>query len=209
MSSLSPAAVTLGQVEDFSVGIGGWTEGGPSPNDPVLVTGGGPDGSDHLMNISIGSGPGSRLAMFNQGSLWTGDFLGINAIILDVRNADASSALSLRLGFNGPGGWFATEAVAVPAAGDWQLASFGISPGSLTYVSGGTNDAAATLGNVSNFEIFSAVSSLGVGGGGSGIIRGDRITSDLRIDNISAIPEPSSLGIFFFSGLILLRRKRG
>ena len=70
------AAVVFGQIDDFQNGTTmGWDEGSPSPNPPVNVATGGPDGAgDRFLqtNSSGGNGPGSRMVMFNQNQ-WAGD----------------------------------------------------------------------------------------------------------------------------------------
>jgi len=210
--SLQASGVTLGTIQDFSGGLGGWDEGGPSPNPPTIVTGGGPDGSDHLQNISGGSGPGSRLAMFNTSSTWSGDYLaaGANFISLDARNSSSGTVINLRIAFNGPGGWFASDPVALASDNTWNDVLYDLSGASMNYVSGGTGTYADTMSNVTNFEIFSSASSLNVGGGGSGIVRGDVMSATLGIDNISAvaIPEVSTTGLLALIGLGALRRRR-
>ena len=204
-------AVTLGQVEDFSAGVGGWSEGGPSPNPPAVIVGGGPDATDHLQNISSGGGgAGSRLAMFNTSPLWTGDYTGIGGISLAARNSSAGTAINLRLAFDGPGGWWATDAVVLAADNTWMTVTFDLAETSLNYVSGGTGNYTDTFSGVTEFEIFSACGALFVGGGGTGIVRGDGIDATLGIDNITAVPEPSAMMIAALSSLLLMgRRRRG
>ncbi len=207
-SAILPAsAVVLGQVEDFSSGLGGWVEGDLSPNPPFIVSNGGPDGSAHLGNFSFGSGAGSRQAMFNTSSLWTGNYLGIQAITIDVRTGpNTANELNLRLGFDGPGGWFSTTAITVPVNGAWRSESFSLSEADLIYVSGGTGQYADTLSNVTTFQIFSAEEPLIVGQGG--LIRADVVASELLIDNIATVPEPSSLSLLALVGLAAFRRSR-
>ena len=204
------SGIAIAVTEDFSGGIGGWQEGGPSPNPPSIITGGGPDGTDYLQNISEGGGAGSRLAMFNTTSMWIGNYLGINAtfVSLSAKNSSVSALISLRVAFNGPGGWFASEAFSLAADDTWQDVLFDLSEPSMTYVSGGTGVYSDTKSDVTNFEIFSAASTLQVGGGGSGIVRGDVMTATLGIDNIAVIPEVSTSAFLALFALGALRRRR-
>ena len=55
-------AIGAGQVDDFEDGtVQGWSEGGPSPNPPVNIATGGPDGADdnYLRNAASGGGGSS------------------------------------------------------------------------------------------------------------------------------------------------------
>lgn len=204
------AAVTLFQVDDFSSGTAGWSEGNPSPNAPG-TEGIGNDGSPYLRNNSAGGGgPGSSMAMFNS-SQWTGNFVseGVTAIRLEA-GTFGSAPIDLRLGFNGAGGWFSTIAIPVintdPGDPEWNTLTFDISPGGLAHVANGTGTYADTMGNVTMMEIFSAAGpTLSAGS----LIRGDRIAASLLVDQITAIPEPRSFLMCSLGALaILLRRKR-
>ena len=202
-------AVTLFQIDDFSNGTAGWVEGNPSPNPPI-ATGIGTDGSAFLRNDSSGgNGPGSRMAMFND-LQWTGDYIesGISAIRLEA-GTFGPDAINLRLAFNGAGGWFTTAAVPIinndPADPQWQTLTFSIMPGDLTHVAQGNGSYADTMGNVTRMEIYSGGNSLSAGS----LIRGEAINSSLLLDQIRAIPEPSSLVLLMIAAFaVLTRRKR-
>ncbi len=203
------SAVTLFQVDDFSNGTAGWVEGNPSPNPPI-ATGIGTDGSAFLRNDSSGgNGPGSRMAMFND-LQWAGDYIesGISAIRLEA-GTFGPDAINLRLAFNGAGGWFTTAAVPIinndPADPQWQTLTFSIMPGDLTHVAQGNGSYADTMGNVTRMEIYSGGNSLSAGS----LIRGEAINSSLLLDQIRAIPEPSSLVLLMITAFaVLTRRKR-
>lgn len=205
----SASAVTLFQIDDFNNGTAGWVEGNPSPNPPI-ATGLGTDGSPFLRNDSSGGGgPGSRMAMFND-LQWTGDYIGagINGIRLEA-GTFGPDIINLRLGFNGAGGWFTTAAVPIinndPLDPEWQSLFFSILPGDLTHVAQGNGSYAATMGNVTRMEIFSGGNSLGAGS----LIRGESINASLLLDQIQAVPEPSSIVFFMVAAcMAIARRKR-
>ncbi len=201
-------AVTLFQVDDFSIGTAGWVEGNPSPNPPI-ATGIGTDGSAFLRNDSSGGGgPGSRMAMFND-LQWTGDYIesGISAIQLEA-GTFGPDTINLRLAFNGAGGWFTTDAVQIinndPADPQWQTLIFSVMPGDLTHVSQGNGSYAETMGNVTRMEIYSGGNSLSAGS----LIRGEAINSSLLLDQIRAIPEPSSFALLMITAFATLARRK-
>jgi len=201
-------AVTLFQVDDFSNGTAGWVEGNPSPNPPI-ATGIGTDGSPFLRNDASGSGgPGGRMAMFND-LQWTGDYIGsgISAIRLEA-GTFGPDTINLRLAFNGAGGWFTTDAVPItnndPGDPQWQTLTFGIMPDDLIHVAQGSGSYTDTMGNVTRMEIYSGGDSLSAGS----LIRGEVINSSLLLDQIRAIPEPSSFVLLMITALAALARRQ-
>jgi hypothetical protein len=199
---VSRAAVTLYQSESFDT-LGGWTSGAPNPVPPVLQADSGPDGpSDSALRITAngsGSGPGGKLVVFNRTN-WTGDFTGagIVAITADLRNLGTAGDLAVRLAFNGPGGWFVTGIAPAPRFGGWIRAEFDLSLSALTAVSGGSN-AAATMAGVTEMRILHSSAADHQGSVVSGI---------LLVDQLNAVPEPSTLGLLAGSLLVFLKRKR-
>lgn len=198
------AAITLNQVDDFQNGsTTGWSEGGPSPNPPSIVTSGGPSGTGdkYLFNISSGgSGAGSRQVIFSTGSEWIGNYLlaQVSQITADIKDFSSSAPLSLRIAVQGgpSGTWFgSTTPVAVTTDGLWHHLSFGLSSAALSLVSG-TDSLPAVLGNVSQLRILSSASAP------SNI--GDAVSSSLGVDNIRAVPEPSTWMMLAAAGFILL-----
>jgi hypothetical protein len=202
------SAVTLFQVDDFSNGIAGWVEGNPSP-DPPIATGIGTDGSPFLRNDSSGGGgPGSRMAMFND-LQWTGNYIesGISAIRLEA-GTFGPDTINLRLAFNGAGGWFTTDAVPItnndPGNPQWQTLIFSIMPGDLAHVAQGNGSYAETMSNVTRMEIYSGGNTLSAGS----LIRGEAINSSLLLDQIQAIPEPSSIVLLMITAFAALARRK-
>jgi hypothetical protein len=195
------AAVTLNQIEDFSSATQ-WDGGSPNPNPPGILADSGPLGAgDSSLRVvsNGGSGPGGRLIVFNQ-STWSGDYLaaGIISIAADMRN-NGTTMLSMRLAFNGPGGWFVTASSPVAAFSGWTSHVFDIRPADL--IPAGGSNAAATLSSVSEMRILHS---------SAAEFRGTRLSSSFLVDNIQAVPEPSAaaLSLLLASVGLLYRRRR-
>jgi hypothetical protein len=192
-------AVTLGQIETFSA-THAWNSGLPNPNPPALLADSGPLGTgDTSLRVTSngGSGAGGRLLVINE-SAWTGDYTGqgIVALAMHVRNG-GTTPLSMRVAFNGPGGWFVTAATPVAAFSGWNHLLFQIDAPSLTS-SGGT-DATLTLAAVTEVRVLhnSTVNH-----------RGAQLSSSFQVDNIRAIPEARATSLALLSACFLLRRRR-
>jgi hypothetical protein len=192
-------AVTLFQTENFNT-LGGWTSGSPNPNPPSILADSGPlgGGDSSLRVIANGGGAGGRLVTFNR-TTWTGDFSGegIDAIAMDLRNL-GNSSLSIRIAFNGPGGWWITAAESVPAFAGWGNHLFDIRASALVASAGGSN-AAATLANVTEMRILHSPDP-----DHTGVI----LSSTMLVDNVTAVPEPSALLLLAGSPLLLKRKRR-
>lgn len=197
-------AVSLGQIDTFQGGTTvDWTSGFPNPNPPTVVSTGGPAGLGDmylLVTSHGGSGPGSKPTTLNTAQ-WTGDFTaaGVTGISVWMRNFGATN-LDLRLGLNGSGGDFVTSShLVLPAGSAWQPFTFSLAPGDLV----GGGNAAATLANVSQLTIFHNPSAN---------FPGPAIAASLGIDNISAVPEPSTIaalaGLVVAGGLVVLWQRR-
>lgn len=162
----------------------GWTEGGPSPNDPVIVASGGPSGpvDSYLRNESSGGGgPGSSMVMFNT-STWSGDWSAAEVISISAHMANfGATDLHMRIAIQGAGTarWGSTDAITLPADGQWYKMSFRLSDG-MSLISG-TATLEQVLDSVISFRILSAQA------GPSW--QGDSIAGDLGIDNLRANPE--------------------
>lgn len=193
-------AVTLLQTENFNT-LGGWASGSPNPNPPSILADSGPlgGGDSALRVIANGGGAGGRLVTFNRTTTWTGDFSGegVDAIAADLRNLGTSS-LSVRIAFNGPGGWWITAAESVPAFAGWGSHLFDIRATSLV-ASDGATSAAATLADVTEMRILHAPNPDHTG---------VALSSTMLIDNVTAVPEPSALILLAWSPLLLKRKRR-
>ena len=197
--SMLRAAVTLNQLETFD-GVHGWTSGAANPIPPAILLDSGPLGAGDnslIIKANGGTGAGGRLFAFNQ-SVWTGDYLaqGIVSIAADLRN-QGSTGLSIRLAFNGPGGWFVTAVAPIAQFSGWSATVFDIRPASLT--SAGGTDASDTMAGVSEMRILH-----------SSLVdfKGAIVSSSFLVDNLHAVPEPASIALASLAGIFLLIRKR-
>jgi len=209
--ALVPAhAVTVGEIDTFSAGIGGWFAGGgpsgqfPAPP-PSVVASGGPGGAgDSYMLISANGSAdaGGRLVAMNAAQ-WSGNYgaAGISSIAMDLRNL-GTTALSVRLYFEDPipgppvNEAVTTASILLPAGGAWTHAVFSISPSSLTVLQG---SATTLLSKTTILRIFS---------GAAADFPPERIAGSLGVDNIQAIPEPETYALMA-AGLALLTWKAG
>jgi hypothetical protein len=207
----APAAI-LGQVDNFEDGTTqGWTVGllgATHPAPPVNVASGGPLGADdnYLRLTALGgAGAGNRLTVINM-TQWSGDYTaaGISAISMDLKNVGTTD-LNIRLYLENPlGGPPTDEAVSgpvlLPSGGDWIHAEFSIDSLSLTGLKGNVD---TLLTNVTALRIFH--NSLAE-------FPGPPIAAQLGVDNITAVPEPSSLSLLGLGlglvGLLAWRKKR-
>jgi hypothetical protein len=191
-------AITLFQTENFDT-LGGWRSGNQNLNPPTLLADSGPlgGGDTALRVLANGGQAGGRLVTFNN-TTWTGDFTsaGVVTITADLRNL-GTSALSVRIAFNGPGGWWITAAEAVPTFAGWSSHDFDIRASALVASDGGTS-AVATLADVTEMRILHSPDPDHTG---------TTLSSTMLIDNVTAVPEPSAL-LLFASIPLLLKRKR-
>lgn len=211
----SPAAATisLDSLNSFNSNTEGWTRSGG--NIPAFSTEASFDGQPgQLSTRSTDNGQGTRWQMYNTSDTWTGDYLsaGVTNITFQADNrSGVGSSVPLRLAFNGPGGWFVTEAMNINDSilGDeWTLYNFDLT--TLFHVAEGTAVAEETLGGVTAFQILVAEAVPTVIGG-AGFIRADIAPStEIRFDNISAsaIPEPSAVILGGIAALMTFSRRR-
>lgn len=203
-SGCAHGAVTLFQPETFDLATF-WQSGSPNSTPPSVIPNGGPMGTgDSFLQITsdVGGGAGSRLIAFNSSSDWTGNYTaaGVSGLTMDLRNGGQGS-LFVRVAVNGPGGWFVTDAREVAAGRGFENFSFDLEAGALTpaRVNSPTlgTDAGATLAGVTQLRILHNPD--------HGDARGAVATAALRVDNITAVPEPGlgaliavSFGMFAF-----------
>ena len=195
--------VSLGQVDDFQDGTTqGWGSGVNNPNPPVNLSDAGPGGAgDHALRALATGGPanGGKLVIFNSNQ-WAGDYVAaaVTALQMDILNS-GDSELILRLALRGPGGDFSsTDGVTVAVGSGWQNIALPVAPGDLSPAPGGF-DVDATLGNVNFLRLIHAAAPVWMA---------DPVDTTLRVDNVSAVPEPLTMAMMGVGAMILLRRRR-
>lgn len=199
--ALPAAAVTLGQQDDFEDGTTqGWSAGAVHPAPPANVPSGGPAGVDdsYLQLTSLGgTGAGNSLVVFN-GLQWAGNYVaaGVTGIAMDVNNF-GSNPLMLRLTFNAVSN-LAGSAVAIPlpSASGWTSIFFPIAPGDLSALFGSPADVLAAVTELRLLHLPAGTPA--------------PIVASLGVDNIRAVPEPSTFALVGLGALALsgVRRKR-
>ncbi len=197
----SAGAITLGQLDDFQGGnIAMWTTGPVAP--PVaLINTGGPAGlSDAYIQLTAdGSGAGGKLVAQNFAQ-WTGDYIaaGVTAIEVDLLNPSAVP-LSIRIAFKtestpSASGYLSAPMILTPGSG-WQHFSISLAPTDLTAVNGPADYNTFFQNGFAEMRFINAV--------GVTSLNGTPVTAQLGIDNIRAVPEPSSVALGI-GGLLLL-----
>lgn len=204
-------AITLLSFDNFAVNTDHWIEGAASPNPPTWSSNPGQDGitPGHLISVSDGSGAGGRQLIWNDNAEWTGNYMlaGVDAIELWADNRSGTgSNLNLRIAFDGLGGWFVSnpQIVSDIIIGDeWTKYTFSLTPVNFTWIaaSGGSGIFNDTLASVGRFEILvsSGLPSYGAAGD---ILQGDQTVSDLRFDDIAAVPEPNLVMFIGILGIV-------
>lgn len=204
-ASGASASIVLGQIDNFEDGtLMNWG-GGASPTN---IPDGGPAGfADNFLQITStgGGGPGSKLASFNT-SQWTGDFLsaGVTAVQVDMKNFGVADVEMRGFLFDfglGGGNYTSLTPITIPADLQWHTVTFSLLPADLAAVDG-ASDVNATLANVAQF-LFRHQPGPPAGQG-----VGTPIVGQLGIDNVRALPEPSTLTMMAMGSFLLRRRRR-
>ncbi len=195
----SAGAIVSGQIDTFEDGTTkNWIS---APGNLVNVNTGGPSGAgDHFLQITSNGnlGVGGKLTTFNL-TQWLGNYVaqGVTAIELDLRNTGATT-LNIRLAFkaqnlmNSPG--YLSAPVVLAPGGAWQHFTISLLPANMT-----------TVGSPSAYNTFF---SSGIGDAriineiGTSNLNGDLIIGQIGIDNIHAVPEPSSTALVALGGLL-------
>lgn len=204
MIAMPAGAVVLGQLDDFEDGtLQGWGVGTSNPNPPVNAPDGGPIGAGDaymLVTADISGAGGSRLVT-NNSLQWAGDYLaaGVMAIAADMNNL-SDVPVTMRLALDGAGGRFSsTLGVTLAANSGWVRVVLPIGPADLTAIGGGAHSVLGTLGDLTLLRIMHAAAPG---------FSGDEVTGMVGMDNIKAIPEPTTCMLVALAGLAAGRRRR-
>lgn len=205
----SAAAVVIGQIDDFEDGtVQGWhvsALGSPHPAPPQNVASGGPQGVDDnymLLTAVGGVTAGSRMAVLS-GAQWSGNYVdaGVSSIRMWARN-QGNTDMVIRLLFERLVGGAPTDlaasttGVSLAAGSGWQSIELGTAAADFTALAG-TVDMALT--NTSLIRIFHGTSTA---------FPPVPITGQLGIDDVQAVPEPSTLMAACAGLAAMLRRRR-
>ena len=180
-------AVTIGDVDTFSSGLAGWQKGQVNATFLSVASSGGPagDGDAYMRSVADGSSSFGRLTVFNQAQ-WNSTFLdsGVTAIRMDLLNS-GTVPLQVRLALrNSSGaGFISSSPVPLGVGGGWQSFDFPVTQAALTSV-GSPGSYPSFLASGFAFRIVHATSTAN--------LNGNPVVSTLGIDNITAVPEPST-----------------
>jgi hypothetical protein len=198
------SAITANQLDDFQTGPDGW-QSGMGPGNVSLDGGPGGDGDAFLeVNANGDFGPFSKLTIFNI-QQWRGnyDLAGVRGIEIDFKNL-GTSLLSMRLAFKevtGGGGYVSSEPFVVEPDGAWHHARFDLTASAFTSV-GAQMSFADELKNVSELRIIHHRAVI------PNSLNGDTEAASVGIDNIRAVPEPSSALLALSTGALMVNRRR-
>jgi hypothetical protein len=203
-------AVVLGQVDTFEDGTTmGWANGVPGAL--VNIDTGGPAGVDDnfLQLTADGVGAGGRLTTFNL-QQWLGNYIGqgVTSIEIDLRN-QGSVALSIRLAFksqnqpNAPG--YLSAPILLPIGSGWQHFSISLTAANLIPIGGPAPYATFFSSGLGDARIIHEV--------GATTLNGDFIVGQVGIDNIRAVPEPTTValvvgGMLFLTACFFARARK-
>jgi hypothetical protein len=191
-------AITLGQLDTFTTGTDNWIGSSPS-----LAMGGPGGAADQFLRLQSGPGFSPKMAARNI-TQWLGNYplAGVDSVTLQVANFGVS-AIELRVAVFGSAGQEFTSTVSstIAADGVWRSFSFSLASSALTSV-GANNDYAGAMAGVTNF-MFRHNPGAPTGAGNH-----PNFTGVMGIDNVRAVPEPTSLAVLAISCAVFRRRKR-
>lgn len=203
------ALISTSSLDDFSTSTEGWQIGG-SGLEPARIAAQGPDAQvGYLSHFSDGDGPNGKWLMWSDQTEWQGNYLsaGVTAINLWANVSAGSSPVGMRIAFDGPGGWFYSGVQSVGTG--WSSYSFVLEAGNFSYTtgSGGSAVFTDTLGGVTRFEILAGSAGVGYKPAGD-IVQAGASVNTILIDNIGAVPEPSTYALLLLGvgALHLCRR---
>jgi hypothetical protein len=205
LTTTASALITTSSREDFSVNSGGWRIGAAGVQ-PMRVAAPGPDGQiGYLSHFSDGGGSNGKWLMWSDESKWQGDYLsaGVTGINLWANVSSGGSPVSMRIAFNGPGGWFYSSAQS--AGSGWASYSFDLTQANFTFAPGsGSGVFLDTFSGVTRFEILAGTGGVVWRSGGDILAAGTSVNTVL-LDDISAVPEPSAYALLLMTGAAAFR----
>ncbi|MFM8292407.1 MAG: PEP-CTERM sorting domain-containing protein [Planctomycetia bacterium] len=189
-------AISTSSLDTFATTNEGWKIGSNGVQ-PTQVSGTGPDGQiGYLSHFSDGGGSNGKWLMWNDETTWQGNYTaaGVTGISLAANVTSGGSPVSMRIAFDGSGGWFSSTPVSV--GGGWNTYLFSLTPANFTHVAagGGTGTFADTMAAVTRFEVFSGDGAVDYRGNGD-VVQAGVSTNTILIDNIAAVPEPAALAL--------------
>jgi hypothetical protein len=195
---LTTSALTLGQIDNFADGTAQNWGTGTTPASNISDGGPGGSGDNYLQYTSSGlGGANSRMIVFNS-SQWQGNYnsAGITEIAMDLNNF-SSQTLSMRIAFfvNSSTGFVTTTPFSLAANSGWQHAVFALTAADF-----------ATIGSPGSFNtlLSNFTGQLRILDANSLSLLGDPVAATLGIDNVQAIPEPSTFRMAVFGILVVL-----
>lgn len=200
ISADARATVTLGHVDDFQDGTTQSWAGGSAPTN--IATGGPAGAGDSYLELSS---TGNKPIGVKNEDQWIGDLTaaGVTSIEADVANFGTEPlelrVLAIENGFASR--YASTSSVVVPTGGAWIHVVFDLSASGMTLVGGSAVDVATALSDVQTFLIRHQP------GVPTGIGGAPNTVGQLGIDNITATPEPATLGLLAIGGIAIIRRR--
>ena len=199
---VAQAEISLSSGDTFSTTNEGWRIGNNGVQ-PAQVSALGPDGQlGYLSHYSDGGGANGKWLMWNDSSKWQGNYpaAGVTGINLWANVSSGTSPVSMRVAFDGPGGWFYSPAHNATAG--WSAYSFPLDQAGFTYVtgSGGSGAFADTMTAATRFEILAGAG--GISYQNADIIQSGSSVNTIQIDDISAVPEPGVLSLVVVAGIV-------
>ena len=205
MASTTLASPVVGQSDNFEDGTTDqWAIGtrASASERPRNIPSGGPAGAGDpylLVTSKGGTGPASRLIVQNLSTRWKGNFIagGVGAIDVDLENF-GTTALPMRMVLgSGSGNGYVTNAVSLPADGQWHHVLFSLDASNM-HGFNGPQSYPVFLKNVGVMRILAEASAGRMG---------EPVAGSFGADNIRALPEPGAIGFLMAATGTLARRR--